>query len=47
MPKRIGTHWMQCPKEIIRNPFENYDLNSGNSIHCKLILIGFLLVISQ
>ena len=25
MPKKIGTHWMQCPKadDIIRNPFEN------------------------
>ena len=25
MPKRIGTHWMQCPKpdDVIRNPFEN------------------------
>lgn len=23
-PKRIGTHWMQCPKNlIIRNPFES------------------------
>lgn len=29
-PKRIGTHWMQCPKEIIRNPFDNDEMNKGH-----------------
>ena len=39
MPKRIGTHWMQCPKpdDIIRNPFEN-NIHSQHNFILVLVL---------
>lgn len=39
-PKRIGTHWMQCPKEIIRNPFEDNDYNTNLSKATAKFSIG-------
>ena len=49
-PKRIGIHWMQCPKEIIRNPFEVEDelpMNNTekNSDEKSRILLVFSLII--
>ena len=49
-PKRIGIHWMQCPKEIIRNPFEVDDelpMNNTekNSDEKSRILLVFSLMI--
>ena len=49
-PKRIGIHWMQCPKEIIRNPFEVEDelpMNNTekNSDKKSRILLVFSLMI--
>ena len=38
MPKPIGTHWMQCPKDIIRNPFEREDFSSAVCLRNNLLL---------
>ena len=38
MPKPIGTHWMQCPKDLIRNPFERDDFSSAVCLQNNLLL---------
>ena len=47
-PKRIGTHWMQCPKEIIRNPFEDNGTNLSKASNelPKEKLTWFLIIFS-
>ena len=44
MPKRIGTHWMQCPKDIIRNPFEANEISSAEKTTTSHLLVFYLVI---